>query len=642
MIPSQLQPLANHVWQSTLFAAIASLLVLALRRNQAHIRYCLWLAASVKFCLPFSLLVIAGSYFAPHTAREIAPSVVSPAAEQVTRSVFASVFPETTPASMPPPAFGFLAVWCVIWAVGLAIVVSSWWRRLRQIRAALLTAAPVRLLDGIPIMSSPSFIEPGVFDIRQPILLMPDGVASQLTTPQLQAVLAHELCHVRRRDNLAAAIHMVVEALFWFHPLVWWLGARLMEERERACDEDVLRMGNAPEVYAEGILKICELYLKSPLHCMAGVTGANLKKRIEEIMSQRGVHTLNGGKKLLLAGAGALSVLLPIVVGTVRVPVIMAQTRTQTTSAAAKFEVASVKPSHSDAPPKSNFPLGTGDVYIRNGGRFSATGFPLISYIAFAYKILGNEAQYLMPQLPNWAKTERFDIEARAEGDPGKDRMRLMMRALLADRFALAIRYEDREVPVFAFVLSRSGKTGPQLHPHLDPSPCPTEPAGSSVPNVVDGSPVFCNGIYPLPPGSPGDVRFGGRNVTMAFIANTLSALTDEGRPMVDPIAPAVYDKLSKSWPTTTSVNSKTCSPSASSSKVPSTTCKPAAASPLATAPPTRVRCIPPPCCPGPSAARPGCVRCRPANSLTSATWQKTIGAFAMLARPSSSCTGGF
>ena len=69
--------------------------------------------------------------------------------------------------------------------------------------------------------------------------------------------MAHEVCHVRRRDNLTAALHMLVEAAFWFHPLVWWLGARLVAERERACDEAVLRLGRRPEAYAEGILKVC-------------------------------------------------------------------------------------------------------------------------------------------------------------------------------------------------------------------------------------------------------------------------------------------------------------------------------------------------------------------------------------------------
>ena len=102
----------------------------------------------------------------------------------------------------------------------------------------------------------------------------------QLTPDQLEAVFAHELCHVRRRDNLTAALHMIVEAVFWFHPLVWWLGARMVDERERACDEDVLRLGGEPQVYAESVLKVCEFYLESPVACVAGVTGSNLQKRM--------------------------------------------------------------------------------------------------------------------------------------------------------------------------------------------------------------------------------------------------------------------------------------------------------------------------------------------------------------------------
>jgi bla regulator protein BlaR1 len=62
---------------------------------------------------------------------------------------------------------------------------------------------------------------------------------------------------------------MGVDAVFLFHPLVWWLGARLLDERERACDEEVLRRGSQAEDYAEGILNVCELYLQSPLKCVA-------------------------------------------------------------------------------------------------------------------------------------------------------------------------------------------------------------------------------------------------------------------------------------------------------------------------------------------------------------------------------------
>jgi len=84
-------------------------------------------------------------------------------------------------------------------------------------------------------------------------LFCPSSKSHKSKLAQLESVIAQELCQVRRRDNLAAGFHMLVEALFWFHPLVWWMGVRLIEERERACDEEVLSLGADPHVYAEGI-----------------------------------------------------------------------------------------------------------------------------------------------------------------------------------------------------------------------------------------------------------------------------------------------------------------------------------------------------------------------------------------------------
>jgi bla regulator protein blaR1 len=57
---------------------------------------------------------------------------------------------------------------------------------------------------------------------------------------------------------------MLVEAIFWFYPPVWWIRTRLIEERERACDEAVLQAGSAANVYAEGILNVCKFYVESP------------------------------------------------------------------------------------------------------------------------------------------------------------------------------------------------------------------------------------------------------------------------------------------------------------------------------------------------------------------------------------------
>ena len=182
-----------------------------------------------------------------------------------------------------------------------------------------------------------------------------------------------------------------------------------------------------------------------------------------------------------------------------------------------EFDVASVKQNKSDAPPVTNFPVGPEDAYTPDGGLLSASGVTLYQYMSFAYDFTVYDYQLLKSRLPEWVLSDRFDIQARAGGNPNKARMRLMMQSLLADRFKVAIHFETREVPVFALVLAKPGNIGPQLHPHSDESPCSTaSPCGfDSLPNP------------------PGQFKIGARNVTMGFIANVL-ATSELGRPVLD------------------------------------------------------------------------------------------------------------
>ena len=339
---TSLQPIANHLWQSTLFAVVAGLLTLALRKNAAKTRYWLWLVASVKFLVPFSIVVMVGSHFGRATTGVTAP--VTFVIEQISQPFGAPVRDAIVPAPQAPSTNIIPAIIWAIWAVGFVFVVCSWWRRSRSIREALAAASPLDLPFAIRVMSSPAILGPGVFGIWRPVLLLPEGITSHLTAAEMDAILAHELCHVRRRDNLATVAHMSVEALFWFHPLVWWLGARLMEERENACDEEVLRSGSEPEVYAEGILKICELYLAPPLPCVSGVTVSNLKKRIEVIMSNQPVLGLNFARKITLAVAGVAAVAAPIVVGVVNAPVARAPIKSHTVSLAPQKQPRILRP----------------------------------------------------------------------------------------------------------------------------------------------------------------------------------------------------------------------------------------------------------------------------------------------------------
>src|SRR3954469_5506478 len=104
------------------------------------------------------------------------------------------------------------------------------------------------------------------------------------------------------------------------------------------------------------------------------------------------------------------------------------------------FEVASVKADTTDRPATSRFPLGPGDAYV-SGTLFSATNFPLIAYIRFAF----GRSQGEMLRAPSWVYDERFDIQGRATGEPSKGDMRLLVRALLAERFKLTWHTEPHE-----------------------------------------------------------------------------------------------------------------------------------------------------------------------------------------------------
>jgi hypothetical protein len=141
---------------------------------------------------------------------------------------------------------------------------------------------------------------------------------------QLETVVVHEVCHVRRQDNLTAAIHMLVEAVFWFHPFAWWIGSRLMDERERACDEEVLRTVGKPQVYAEAILNVCKRYVESPLVCVAGVSGSSIVKRIEAIVRNDVGRPVPLWKRGLLAIAAASACALPIGIGLMNAPLLRA------------------------------------------------------------------------------------------------------------------------------------------------------------------------------------------------------------------------------------------------------------------------------------------------------------------------------
>jgi uncharacterized protein (TIGR03435 family) len=340
----------------------------------------------------------------------------------------------------------------------LAIRFGLAWAKMNAVKRR---ARPFDLAADVPVLSSSAPIEPGVFGVLRPVLLLPEGIPERLSAEQMRAVVAHEMCHVRRRDNLTFAIHMIVETLFWFYPMVWWIGSRLIEEREHACDQAVVQAGSEAQVYAEGILNVCKFYVETPLNCVSGVTGADLKKRIVRIMTETVARRLSLGRILLLGAAATLALAMPVVLGVVRA-------EAQADGAAAeykdlKFEVVSIRPNKSGGPQI---------VGKTTPDSFEMRNMFLGAAILTAYVPRTGGGRYYSDDqvigMPHWLESDqdRYDIFAKVDEsdltdwqNPAKQpaMLRAMLQNMLADRLKLKVHRSTKEEPVYALVVRKKG-----------------------------------------------------------------------------------------------------------------------------------------------------------------------------------------
>ena len=465
----------THLIQSTIFAAVIGILTLAFRNNRARIRYWLWLSASIKFLIPFSLLVSLGEWLKPSALTTPLPSTVTIVLGELTAP---SLTPPAGIASANAPIFPGILI--TLWIAGCVTALTIWIVRWNRIRSTMRSARPLttgreaasleRLTgsrSAVDLVLAAHPMEPAVFGVLHPVISLPIGMADRLDDHELDAVLAHELCHIRNCDNLLAAIHTAISAIFWFHPLLWWIGARIVEERERACDEDVLARGAVPELYGEAILKICRFYLQSPVTCASGISGADLSRRIEEIIRNPKRRAVGIARKSLLITTAIGAIAAPVTVGLFGVPA-FAQTQwhidgtpVESAAAASKlpaFEVASIKPSEPDSQLKVDFAAG-GKLFISN------------ATLRFLIKIAYNVSDDQIKGGPAWLSSKRFDLQAKPAtslgGDPQtmtKEQIvafhapvRLRLQRLLAERFQLELSKESTPMPIFALTVAKGG-----------------------------------------------------------------------------------------------------------------------------------------------------------------------------------------
>jgi bla regulator protein blaR1 len=183
--------------------------------------------------------------------------------------------------------------------------------------------------------------------------------------------------------------------------------------------------------------------------------------------------------------------------------------------------------SRAAAAARHDFPLSSDESYTAFPNDTLFAHFPLSVYIQFAYKLRlsPDQMKAKLAGAPKWVTSDNYEIRAKASGPVTKDQLRLMMQALLADRFKLAIHFETRDSPVFALTLANPGKLGPNLHPHAEGPPC-DRPSDTAFPSE-------CYSDFVIPT-HDGLFKEGMRNNSMEGIAHSLTATGRLDHPLVD------------------------------------------------------------------------------------------------------------
>jgi bla regulator protein blaR1 len=326
-------PIRMHLLESTAFAILIAFLAFGMRKQTASARYAIWFAAVAKFGIPAALFSGLGIFLESWLPAHYSSLLQS-------ANLPGGFYPGFSVRAISASPSHYWPMLMVTWLGSLVAMFSIWIYRSFEFGQGLTdaSAAEYRVLErmrqhlrirrGVRLeYSTPGRYEFGLWGIRHPTIRIPKGLSSQLTPVEFEAVLAHELAHVRRWDNLSGVFIHAMVCVFWFHPFLWWMERRLAVERERACDEMVIHDGAQPEAYIAGILKVCRFQLSDAVAGTSGITRSDLKNRMERIMSYRLLSPASRMPRFLLGSLGAMMTIVPFVNGFLQQSVLHAQTK---------------------------------------------------------------------------------------------------------------------------------------------------------------------------------------------------------------------------------------------------------------------------------------------------------------------------
>jgi beta-lactamase regulating signal transducer with metallopeptidase domain len=325
--------LLQFVWQGTLIAALTAVLLAALRRSGPDVRYVISTIA-LALMLTTPVVTVVQTLSAPDPALEMAAGSLSnpAAAPEDTRvaDAAASVAPRASSprndvaalAGSAPAVDEWLPLFVSLWLAGvflLTLRLFSGWMWVQRMKShgthpapEALQGAAERLMRrlhigrAVRLLESTSVAVPTVIGWLKPVVLLPASALAGLSPKQLEAIVAHELAHIRRHDYIVNLLQTVVETLLFYHPAVWWLSHRIRAERENCCDDLAVSLCGDPVAYAAALAELEGL--RSPTGGLVlAASGGSLLQRVRRLL---GVPTHAGRAPGWLAAGAALLVLI--------------------------------------------------------------------------------------------------------------------------------------------------------------------------------------------------------------------------------------------------------------------------------------------------------------------------------------------
>jgi uncharacterized protein (TIGR03435 family) len=303
---------------------------------------------------------------------------------------------------------------------------AEWQQTLDRIKTRIQISRPVRLLVSAIVQV------PTVVGWLRPVVLVPIGVLTGLPPEQIEAVLAHELAHVRRHDYLVNILQSVGEALLFYHPAVWWVSNQIRHERELCCDDIAVAISGDALNYARAL---ADLEAQRPVHFNPALAanGGSLPERIGRLLGIRAPSRPVSGP----AAIAAAGLILITAFATFAQP-------TSPKPPRPVFEVASIKPSPPDY---------VGFQSYVKGDRYTAMAATIRNLVGFAYGI----RDFQISGGPGWSATAAYNIDAKMDAAAPPNQVRQMMQSLLADRFNLQFHRVTQNRAGYALMIDSNG-----------------------------------------------------------------------------------------------------------------------------------------------------------------------------------------